>query len=124
MKKQFIIGLALALSSFFVQAASDVITAQEASSLSAEKKAIILDVREDEEWNTGHIKGAIHIPLNQINNRLSELKSYKDSTIITQCRSGKRSMKALELLKTAGFNVKSMDGGIQAWEQQGLSIEK
>ena len=115
----------LALVSFSAQAAGDVIAPKEASTLSSEKKAIIIDVREDDEWNAGHIAGAVHIPLNQINNRLAELQPYKDGTIITQCRSGRRSMKALELLKVAGFNkVYNMDGGLQAWEQQGLSIQK
>lgn len=115
----------LSLSSFFVQASDDVITPKAASVLSAEKKAVIVDVREEDEWNAGHIAGAIHIPLNQINARLPELASYKDGTIITQCRSGKRSLKALELLKTAGYpHVYSLDGGIQAWSEQGLAIQK
>jgi rhodanese-related sulfurtransferase len=119
------LGILLSLSSFFVQAGSDVMSPKEVSTLTAEKKAIIIDVREDDEWQSGHIAGAIHIPLQQISQRLPELAAYKDSTVITQCRSGRRSMKALELIKTAGFsNVYSMDGGIQAWTEQGLATTK
>ena len=57
----------------------ELISPQDASTLSAEKKAVIIDVREEGEWNTVHIPGAIHIPLAQLNNRLSELQSYKNS---------------------------------------------
>jgi 3-mercaptopyruvate sulfurtransferase SseA len=66
-------------------------------------------------WNEQHIPGAIHIPLGQLKERLSELKQYKDSPLITQCRSGGRSAKALDVLKSAGFSkVYNMDGGIIA----------
>lgn len=90
----------------------------------SEKKAIIVDVREDDEWQEQHIPGAIHIPLGQLKSRLSELESYKNSEIITQCRSGGRSAQAVEQLKTAGFNnVHSLEGGIKAWEKEGLPLK-
>ncbi len=123
--KSFIMGVFLLMSCAFAQAASELVTPKEASVLTSEKQAVIVDVREDDEWNEGHIAGAIHIPLNQLNDHLSELQQYKDSTIITQCRSGKRSLKALELLKSAGFSkVSSMDGGIVAWSKDGLAIQQ
>lgn len=100
------------------------VSPQEASAMYAGQKAVIVDVREDSEWNAQHIPGAIHIPLGQLNDRLSELKSYKDSPVITQCRSGARSAKALDLLKSSGFtNVYNMDGGIIAWDKAGLKTE-
>jgi rhodanese-related sulfurtransferase len=102
----------------------ELISPQDASTLSAEKKAVIIDVREEGEWNTVHIPGAIHIPLAQLNNRLSELQSYKNSAIITQCRSGARSAKALDILKSAGFtHVKNMEGGLIAWHKAGLKTQ-
>ena len=104
--------------------ASESISPQEASAMSTGQKAVIVDVREDSEWNAQHIPGAIHIPLAQLNDRLSELKPYKDSPVITQCRSGGRSAKAQDLLKSAGFaNVYNMDGGIIAWDKAGLKTE-
>ena len=100
------------------------VSPQEASAMYAGQNAVIVDVREDSEWNAQHIPGAIHIPLGQLNDRLSELKSYKDSPVITQCRSGARSAKALDLLKSSGFtNVYNMDGGIIAWDKAGLKTE-
>lgn len=120
----FILGLILTIGSFLVHA-SDVIAPKAAATLATEKKAIIVDVRENDEWQAGHIKGALHIPLSDIDKHIDQLQPYKDQTIITQCRSGKRSMRALELLKAMGYKqVYSMDGGLQAWEQQGLSLEK
>lgn len=100
------------------------ISPKEASAMYADKKAVIVDVREDSEWNEQHIPGAIHIPLAQLNERLSELKQYKDSPVITQCKSGRRSAKALDELKSAGFSkVYNMDGGIMAWNKAGLKTE-
>ena len=123
--KTFILSVLFAMSVSIAQAAVELVTAKDASTLYAEKKAIIVDVREDDEWNDEHIAGALHIPLKQLNDRVSELQSYKDTTIITQCKSGGRSAKALELLKAAGFTkVYSMDGGIKAWDQQGLATTK
>ena len=102
----------------------ELISPQDASTLSAEKKAVIIDVREDGEWNTVHIPGAIHIPLAQLNNRLSELQPYKNSGIITQCRSGARSAKALDILKSAGFtHVINMEGGLITWHKAGLKTQ-
>lgn len=100
------------------------VSPKEASVMHVEQKAVIVDVREDEEWNEHHIPGAVHIPLAQLNERLSELKQYKDSPVITQCKGGKRSAEAQIALKSAGFSkVYNMDGGIQAWDKEGLATE-
>ena len=103
---------------------ADSISPKQASEMYAEHKAVIVDVREDSEWNEQHIPGAIHIPLAQLNERLPELKQYKDSPVITQCRTGRRSAQALDVLKSAGFSkVYNMDGGIKAWDDAGLKTE-
>ena len=103
---------------------TETISPKEASAMYTEKSAVIIDVREDSEWNEQHIPGAIHIPLAQLTERLAELKQYKDSPVITQCRTGGRSAKALDVLKSAGFSkVYNMDGGIVAWDKSGLKTE-
>ena len=100
------------------------ISPKEAAAMYTGQKAVIVDVREDSEWNEQHIPGAIHIPLGQLSERLSELKQYKDSPVITQCRSGGRSAQAFDVLKSAGFSkVYNMDGGIMAWDKAGLKTE-
>lgn len=100
------------------------ITVDHAVALQNEQKAVIIDVREDQEWREKHIPGAMHIPLQQIPNRLAELETYKNSPIIMQCRSGNRSAKAAAILKDAGFQqVSNMEGGILAWVKAGLKTE-
>ena len=101
------------------------ISPKESAVMLAEQKAIIVDVREDSEWNEQHIAGAIHIPLAQVQSRISELAQYKDSTVITQCRRGKRWAKAASTLQAAGFNkVYNLTGGIMAWDTSGLKTVK
>ncbi len=100
---------------------ADSVSPQEAATLVSQKQAVIVDVREDDEWQAQHIPDALHIPLGQLNNRLAELDPYKQTRIITQCQKGGRSKKALEALKAAGFsNVYNLDGGLAAWDKAGL----
>ena len=119
------LGVFLLMTSPVALAEMDAVSPKEASAMQSGNKAVIVDVREDDEWNEHHIHGAIHIPLTQLNERLLELESYKNSPVITQCRSGKRSAKAQLALKSAGFStVYNMNGGIQAWDEQGLATEQ
>ena len=75
---------------------------------------IVIDVREPHEWDIAHIEGARLIPLSQLPERLGELDGHAE--IVTQCHHGARSMKALQVLKGAGFGrVRSLAGGIDAW---------
>jgi len=78
---------------------------------------VLLDVREPHEWEIVHIEGARLIPLSQLPDRLSELDGHAE--IVTQCHHGARSMKALEILRGAGFGkVRSLAGGIDAWAER------
>lgn len=74
--------------------------------------AQIVDVRTKNEFQTGHIKGAINIPLNALQNQLSKLK--KDKPIITCCASGMRSASAKSMLLSAGFTMVYNGGGWQS----------
>jgi sulfur-carrier protein adenylyltransferase/sulfurtransferase len=75
---------------------------------------VLIDVREPHEWDIAHIEGARLIPLGQLPERLGELDGHAE--IVTHCHHGVRSMKALALLKGAGFaRVRSLAGGIDAW---------
>jgi molybdopterin/thiamine biosynthesis adenylyltransferase/rhodanese-related sulfurtransferase/molybdopterin converting factor small subunit len=75
---------------------------------------VVIDVREPHEWEIAHIEGAQLIPLGQLPERLSELDGHAE--IVTHCHHGARSMKALQVLKGAGFGkVRSLAGGIDAW---------
>ncbi|HAQ9610248.1 TPA: rhodanese-like domain-containing protein [Enterococcus faecium] len=78
----------------------------------------ILDVREDDEIATGMIPGAIHVPLGQLGQRLSELSHTQP--IVVVCRSGRRSAAAATALTGAGFAADTMAGGMDAWTHAGL----
>ena len=78
----------------------------------------ILDVREDEEWAAGHIDDAMHIPLGQLPQRISELDAQHP--VVTVCRSGGRAGRAADLLTSSGRRVAVMDGGMQRWAREGL----
>ena len=92
------------------------ITAEELHREMQEKgsELVLIDVREPHEWDIAHIEGARLIPLGQLPERLGELDGHTE--IVTHCHHGARSMKALQLLKGAGFSrVRSLAGGIDAW---------
>jgi sulfur-carrier protein adenylyltransferase/sulfurtransferase len=79
-------------------------------------KHLLLDVREPSELKICQIEGNINIPLGELSNRLAEISAWKDKLVICQCKSGRRSMKALETLKRHGFgDVRNLAGGILAW---------
>ncbi|MFL5471750.1 MAG: molybdopterin-synthase adenylyltransferase MoeB [Gemmatimonadales bacterium] len=92
------------------------VTAEELSREIQQKgpELVLIDVREPHEWEIAHIEGARLIPLGQLPERLGELDGHAE--IVTHCHHGVRSMKALQLLKGAGFSrVRSLAGGIDAW---------
>ncbi len=123
MTKTFLLSCAITAISSLAGCSQDIASTspKETAALFAEQKAVILDVRENDEWKAQHIEGAIHIPLGQLDSRIAELAAYKNSTIIAQCRSGKRSAKAASTLQAAGFKqVYNLAGGIIAWNEAGL----
>lgn len=90
-----------------------------------ETKVIILDVREPYEYNEGHIKGAINIPLSTILVGIDQLKNIQGKKIILQCRVGGRSMRACQLLQAEGFkhDIWNLEGGIDAWKEAGYKVQ-
>jgi len=80
---------------------------------------LLLDVREPFELGICQIDGNCNIPLGQLPNRLSELAAWKDKLVVSQCKSGRRSLKALETLEKHGFTkVVNLSGGILAWGEE------
>ncbi len=84
-----------------------------------EQGAVVLDVREPEEWAEYHIPGATLIPLGQLAARVNEIP--RDRPVLVYCRSGNRSQEGRDILLRAGFTqVTSLRGGIKAWAAAGL----
>lgn len=75
-----------------------------------EDGAVLIDVRTDSEFNAGHLSGALHIPYDQIANRVAELEESKEKELLLYCRSGHRSGVGVEILTNLGF-VKVFNAG-------------
>lgn len=87
--------------------------------------ALVLDVREANEFAAGHIANARHIPLSQLSDNLKSLEKHKDKAIVVNCRSDARSAMACGTLRKHGFTqVYNLKGGIMAWQQAGLPTVK
>jgi adenylyltransferase/sulfurtransferase len=80
---------------------------------------LLLDVREPFELAICQIEGNVNIPLGQLPGRLAEIEGWKGKLIVCQCKSGRRSMKAVETLKKHGFQKPvNLEGGILAWGEE------
>ncbi len=80
--------------------------------------AQLIDVRESNEWKSGHAPGAKHIPLGSLENRLGSIA--KERPVMVMCQSGMRSAQAAKVLASAGYEVSNVSGGMTAWKRAGL----
>lgn len=100
------------------------VNVQQAQSMS-QQGVLLLDVREESEFAAFHAPRAKLIPLGDVSSRLKEIEAHKDKPVVVVCRSGRRSAKAVTILKEAGFTqVSNVQGGMIAWEQAGLATIK
>jgi rhodanese-related sulfurtransferase len=103
----------------------DAVSPQQAVLLVNRENAVIVDVREQSEFATGHLPAARNIPLKEIEARSGELKKFIKRPLIVVCQSGNRSRNALVALRKAGFErVVNLDGGIAAWSQAGQPVSR
>lgn len=85
-----------------------------------EKGAVILDVREPDEWSLGRIAGSLHVPMGELRARQDELPI--DRPLVVVCRSGNRSAIVVGALLEAGYDAVNLAGGLQAWLTAGLPL--
>jgi rhodanese-related sulfurtransferase len=85
-----------------------------------EAGALLLDVREADEWEAGHAPDAVWIPLGEVEARLGELP--RDRRIVAICRSGARSLAVTGALGGAGFDIVNLEGGMRAWAAEDLPV--
>ena len=128
--KRLSLVLALILSIFVVagcsnssSAANQKITPQNYVSeyVQGAQNHLLVDVRTPEEFATGHIAGAVNIPLQDIAARMSEIP--KDTPAIIYCRSGNRSAQAMQILANAGYTQIYDLGGVIQWTQAGYGLQ-
>ena len=87
--------------------------------------ALVVDVREPNEYASGHVLGAKNVPLARLAAGAGEQLKRKDRPLIVYCDGGERSGKAASVLKREGFTrVLNLSGGLKAWQQAGLPVEK
>jgi rhodanese-related sulfurtransferase len=86
--------------------------------------AVLLDVREDEEWAAGHVEGAIHIPMGQVPQRYAANPELfePEGTLVVMCKVGGRSANVTMWLRQQGVEATNMYGGILAWEESGRPL--
>jgi len=101
------------------------LTAHEAVRLMNGNDVVLLDVRENDEYSSGHIRDSIHIPVSSLQKRINELDKYKNNKILAYCRSGNRSNTACRTLNKQGFEkVSNLAGGITGWTSADLPVTK
>jgi len=97
----------------------------EAVRLMNDDDVVVLDVRENNEYSSGHIRDAVHIPMGSLSKRLNEIEKFKHKKVLAYCRSGNRSNAACRTLSKQGFeNVSNMSGGIISWTSANLPVSK
>ncbi|WP_328893991.1 rhodanese-like domain-containing protein [Streptomyces sp. NBC_00236] len=95
----------------------------EAHHLFREATAVLLDVRESEEWQAGHIPGARHLPLSRLAAGAKAPGAPAGSRLVLICRSGKRSQEAVRLLRERGTYAVDVTGGVKEWVSRGLPVQ-
>ena len=100
------------------------VSPQQATLLINREDALVLDVREPGEYGSGHILGARNVPVSRVEGS-GELAKRKEKPVIVYCDGGERAAKAAAALKKLGFGrVVNLSGGLPAWQQAGLPVEK
>lgn len=101
------------------------IDAQRAVRLINYEDALVLDVRDDSEYASGHLPNAKHIPVESIKDRWNELEKFKDKPVVIIFTPGLRAGQAGTLLRKNGFaRVFNLSGGIETWQRENLPVVK
>lgn len=106
-------------------AAGGTLSAAGAVQLMNREKAVVVDVSDAEEFALGHVNNAKNVPFSELEDKLAGQVKNKDLPLILTCTSGARSNRAVAVAKKLGFsNVQAMAGGMKAWREANLPLEK
>lgn len=106
-------------------AATAGLSAQQAVQMINREKAQVIDVCSAEEYAAGHLIGARHVPLDQLEQQLPGVAKNKSQPLILVCASGMRSKRAVAMAKKLGYEqAHSLTGGLKAWKEANLPVEK
>lgn len=91
--------------------------------LQANEKKIIIDLREQPNYQQSHIPGAAHVHIDELTKRLDQLQAYKNKEIILYCGDGTRSVRGMSILRQSGFkNILNLHGNMRAWLKKKLPV--
>jgi rhodanese-related sulfurtransferase len=97
----------------------------EATRLMNQGASLVLDVRDEKDYAAGHLPRARHIPLKDLATRAGEIAKFKEKPVIVTDKGGARAGVAARFLRGAGFkNVYQLKGGVAAWQQASLPVER
>ena len=85
------------------------------------ESTVLLDVREQDEWDAGHAPGAVHIPMGELPARMDDIP---EGELVVVCRSGGRSARSVAWLNQAGFDAYNLASGMKGWESAGLPLTR
>lgn len=89
------------------------------------RNGVVVDVNEPDEFLKGHILGAIHLPLSQLSQKITTLEPHKSSVLMIVANQERQALHAAKVLKQQGFNeVKILSGGLAAWREANLPLER
>jgi molybdopterin/thiamine biosynthesis adenylyltransferase/rhodanese-related sulfurtransferase len=107
-----------------VKAEVDEVDATRARELVDSGEALVVDVREQDEWDEGHIPGAVHIPRGHLESRIERAAPDSDQSIVVYCSAGNRSAFAAKTLAELGYDdVASLAGGFTDWKRNGFPVQ-
>jgi rhodanese-related sulfurtransferase len=101
------------------------LTAQGAVQLINRERAVVVDVREPEEYAAGHVTGAKNVPLNQLEEKLGAAVKNKSVPLLLVCATGGRAQRAVAMAKKLGYEqAQAVAGGLKSWKEANLPVEK
>lgn len=101
------------------------VNSAEAIRLINHSKALVVDISEPKQFESGHVINAKNIPLSKFDSEVASLEKHKDKPIIVSCQTGHQSIKGAVLLRKKGFtSVYTLSGGTQNWQKDNLPLEK
>ena len=99
------------------------LTPYAATQLLNDGSALFMDVRDEKEYKTGHIKGARSVPVNDLQKQLHELEKFKEKDVVVYCDNGMRTSRITGKLKKLGFTkINTLAGGLASWEKSNLPL--
>lgn len=86
------------------------------------ENALVLDIRDSKDFNSGHLVNALNIPFAKLAERMSELEKHQERPIILVCKTGQTVGVASKMLREKGFNAVRLSGGMMEWSNQNLPV--